>query len=44
MFLDCRNVRNLLLDDLILRKRYPDERDGVIIDGCETLKCGIYEY
>lgn len=43
VFLDCRNVRNLLLDDLILRKRYPDERDGVIIEGCETLKCGIYE-
>lgn len=43
VFLDCRNVKNLLLEDLILRKRYPDERDGVIIEGCETLKCGIYE-
>lgn len=43
VFLDCRNVKNLLLEDLILRKRYPDERDGVIIEGCETLKSGIYE-
>lgn len=43
VFLDCRNVKNLLLEDLILCKRYPDERDGVIIEGCETLKCGICE-
>jgi len=43
VFLDCRNVKNLLLEDLILRKRYHDERDGVIIEGCETLKCGIFE-
>lgn len=43
VFLDCRNVRKLLLEDLIFDKKYPDERDGVIIEGCEVLKCGIYE-
>ncbi len=43
VFLDCRNVKNLLLEDLILRKKYADERNSVIIEGCETLKCGVYE-
>lgn len=43
VFLDCRNVKNLLLEGLLFQKKYPDERDGVIIEGCETLKCEIYE-
>lgn len=43
VFLDCRNVKNLLLENLILRKRNQDEREGVIIEGCEMLKCEIYE-
>ncbi len=43
VFLDCRNVKNLLLENLIFCKKYPDEREGVIIEGCETLKCEIYE-
>lgn len=42
VFLDCRNVRNLLLDNLILRTKYPDEREGVIIEGSRTLKCEIH--
>lgn len=43
VFLDCRNVRNLLLENLILRTRYPDERDEVLTEGCETLKSDIYK-
>lgn len=43
VFLDCRNVKNLLIEDLILRKKYPDERNGVLIEDCEMLKCVIYE-
>lgn len=43
VFLDCRNVRNLLLENLILRTRYPDERDGVLTEGCKILKCDIYD-
>lgn len=43
VFLDCRNVRSLVLENLILRRKYPDERAGVILEGCETLKCEIFE-
>lgn len=42
VFLDCRNVRNLLLENLILRTKYPDERDRVIVERCETLKSVIW--
>lgn len=43
VFLDCRNAKKLLLEDLIFRKKYPDEREGVIIEDCEILQCEIYE-
>lgn len=43
VFLDCRNVRNLLLKDLMLHKRNPDERESVVIENCGVLKKEIYE-
>lgn len=43
VFLDCRNVRSLVLENLILRRKYPDERAGVTLEGCDTLKCEIFE-
>lgn len=43
VFLDCRNVRNLILEDWILHRRNPDEREGVIVEGCRVIRQEIYE-
>ena len=43
VFLDCRNVRNLILEDWILHRRNPDERESVIIENCRVLRQEIYE-
>lgn len=43
VFLDCRNVKKLLLKDLILHKSRPDEREGVVIENCSVIKREIYE-
>lgn len=44
VFLDCRNVKHLVLDDVILHKKHPDERDSVLVEHCSVLKQNIYEY
>ena len=44
VFLDCRNVKNLVLEDLMLHKKYPDERDSVLVEHCSVLKQNVYEY
>lgn len=42
VFLDCRNVRNLVAEDLVFHKIYPDERDDFIIEKCAVMKQEIY--
>ena len=42
VFLDCRNVRSLLAEDLVFHKVYPDERDDFIIEKCAVIKQEIY--
>ena len=42
VFLDCRNVRNLVAEDLVFQKVYPDERDDFIIEKCTVIKQEIY--
>lgn len=42
VFLDCRNVKALLLEDLMLHKSRPDEREDVILEGCTVLRQNIY--
>ncbi|MCM1201410.1 MAG: glycosyl hydrolase family 28 protein [Bacteroides fragilis] len=43
VFLDCRNVRNLILDDWIVHRKNPDEREGIMIEGCAVIRQNIYE-
>lgn len=43
VFLDCRNVRGLILEDWVVNRKYPDERDGIIIEGCAVIRQNIYE-
>ena len=38
VFLDCRNVKHLILADWILHKKYPDERESFIIEGCDVIE------
>lgn len=42
VYLDCRNVRNLILENWIVRSIEPDEREGVIVEGCKVLKQTIF--
>lgn len=37
-FLDMRNIRNLLLESVVLKKKRPDERENVILERCELIK------
>ena len=37
-FMDLRNVKNLLIEDVVLRKKEADERENVILERCELLK------
>lgn len=43
VFLDCRNVRHLTLENLLLHKLCPDERDSVIVEECSVLRRDILE-
>lgn len=43
VFLDCRNVRNLMLEDWILHKKRPDERESVIVEKCMVIRQDIHE-
>lgn len=43
VFLDCRNVRNLMLEGWILHRRNPDEREGVILERCSVIRQDIHE-
>lgn len=38
VFLDIRNVKQLLLEDMVFTEQYADERPKVILEGCELLK------
>ena len=44
VFMDCRNVRNLTLDDWTVHKTHDDERESVIVENCSVLKQNIFEY
>lgn len=44
VFLDCRNIRRLVLEDWIVHKKYPDERVSWLLEGCEVLKENIHEW
>lgn len=43
VYLDARNVKGLILEDLVFQKRNPDARPGVILENCEVWKQEIRE-
>lgn len=43
VFLDCRNVRNLILEDWMIHKRNPDGRDSIIVEGCTVIRQDVHE-
>lgn len=42
-FLDLRHVDGLVLEDVVLEAVEPDEREPVIIEGCQVIKNEIYQ-
>ncbi|MDE7212460.1 MAG: right-handed parallel beta-helix repeat-containing protein, partial [Lachnospiraceae bacterium] len=44
VFLDCRNVRNLVLDNWMIHKNHDDERESIIVENCSVIKQDISEH